>query len=94
MITNTGIGRLGQLGNQIFQYAAILGIGERLGLAVKIPPLAQHDLGDLFRLSADIYTAADLRSIRHQFRESVNSFDQAWTGIEDATDLHGYFQEK
>ena len=92
MITNTHLGIEGQLGNQIFQYAALLGISERLGLEMKIPPLAQHKLGHLFRITADIYTAQDLRSLRHRFEESTNGFDPAWPSITDRTDLYGYFQ--
>jgi hypothetical protein len=92
VITNTGIGRLGRLGNQIFQYAALLGIGERLDLPVAVPPLEQHGLGDLFCMTTDCYTPDDLRALRHEFHEAVHTYDPAWTGIRDATDLHGYFQ--
>lgn len=94
MITFSELGRWGRLGNQMYEYAALLGIGFELGYEVAIPPLDQHLLGSCFDISAPILTRRDRRRIRHHFHEPRIGWSERYRGIEDFTDLTGFFQSE
>lgn len=88
----SSLGVIGKLGNQMFQYAALLGISRRLGYEVLIPPLEQLDLARLFPISAEVITTSELRRLRHRFEEDRVGYTDAWRSIPDDCDLYGYFQ--
>jgi hypothetical protein len=92
VITMSSLGVIGKLGNQMFQYAALLGISERLGLELKIPPLAQIDLARLCPISAEVITTSELRALRHRFEERKVGYHEDWRSIPDGCDVFGYFQ--
>lgn len=96
MITYTKLGypRWGRLGNQMFEYATLLGVGMRLGYDVAIPPPQQHSLLSCFDISAPVLTEPDREKLRHIFHEDCLGYsDRVWS-IEDWTDLRGYFQSE
>jgi hypothetical protein len=83
---------MGRLGNQMFQYAALMGIGRKLGYDIAIPPPDQHQLGRCFHITAPILTEKDRRQIRHVFKPYHIGYSERTWEIEDFTDLHGFFQ--
>ncbi len=92
MISFTELGRWGRLGNQLYEYAALVGIGLELGYDIAIPPFGHHALGDCFELTAPILTARDHSRLRHVFTEPAIGFTPRYRSIEDGTDLRGFFQ--
>jgi hypothetical protein len=99
MITFSHLGRLGRLGNQLFQYAALKSVALNRGLRVKIPN--PHNLKwhgqecplHYFSLECEYLTDEDMREIKYQFREPDHTkfFPEIFT-IPSKTDLFGYFQ--
>lgn len=96
MITSTDLGLFSYLGNELFQYAALLGVGERRGYDVRLPPSAQHHLGSLIELDTPTYTTAELRRLRHRFAQVYPAFghEPALETIPDWSDTFGYFQSR
>jgi hypothetical protein len=96
LITFTDLGLFSYLGNELFQYAALLGVGERLGYEVRLPPSAQHHLGELIDLCTPTYTTEELRRLRHRFAQCYPSFgyEARLESIPDWCDLFGYFQSR
>jgi hypothetical protein len=95
VITVPALGRNGRLGNQMFQYAALLGIAEQLGVEPTVPPDDQHELGRCFRrLSARRFATSELRRVRHRWVETSLRFDPAVWNLRDNTALWGYFQSQ
>jgi hypothetical protein len=92
VITFSELGQWGRLGNQLYEYAALLGIGRELGFDVAIPPLDQHELGSCFEIRAPILTRRDRRHIRHRLHEPRIGYSPRYRDIDDFTDLTGYFQ--
>jgi hypothetical protein len=92
MISFTQLGRWGRLGNQMYEYAALVGIGLELGFAIAVPPLARHALGECFEITAPILTERDERGLRHVFDEPAIGFSPRYRSITDGTDLRGFFQ--
>jgi glycosyl transferase family 11 len=92
MITFSRLGRWGRLGNQMFEYAALLGIGMRLGYDVAVPGPDRHDLASCFDITARILTGGDRGQLRHVFQEPRIGYSERFWAIEDFTDLRGFFQ--
>ena len=92
MITFSRLGRWGRLGNQMFEYAALLGIGARLGYDVAIPPPGRHALTTCFGISAPLLDGPGRRRLRHVFQEPRLGYSERFWAIEDFTDLRGFFQ--
>ena len=99
MLSFIELGRLGRLGNQLFQYAVLRGAGIRTGLPIKIPDPAQRHwqgqdclLGE-FKLEVDYLEEADLPSITQRYVEpAVNHFHSRVFELPGGTDLYGFFQ--
>ena len=84
---------MGRLGNQLYQYAALVGIAHRLGLEATIPPYDQHELaGPFASLSARVHTPAEAAALRHTWVETRLGVDPSVWGVADGTDLRGFFQ--
>src|SRR5947209_2360669 len=98
MITSSWLGRLGRLGNQLFQYAALLGVAERRGYEVRLPPRSQHELASAISIEPPTYTSADLRRIRHRFiqvhPEGGFGYEATLENIPDWCDVVGFFQSR
>jgi len=90
VITFSAIGRLGALGNQMFQYAALLGASAKTGLRYAFDPEAGL-LARGFLLTPAPRPSGEPRAI---YREPGFSFHPGIFGIEDGTDLFGYFQSE
>jgi len=92
MIGFSRLGRYGQLGNQMYQYAALLGVAHHRSFEPIIPPLRLHMLGQTFALSARVGTAREFSSLRFQFHDDRVGWWPELDRIDDRTDLLGYFQ--
>jgi hypothetical protein len=99
MISFTELGRLGRLGNQLFQYAVLKSVGIKNNYDVKIPdPSTMHWQGqdcllDQFNLECDYLTPSDYAQItRRVIEEDVSEFYPDIFSISDNIDLYGFFQ--
>lgn len=109
MITNTNIGYNGRFGNQLFQFAATIGIGNKLGYDVVFPKknitTGFHQKtadGKHFLAKLDILDCFDVDdkyfSDNIEYSEIKNEnhfhFDETMFHISDNTNLNGYFQSE
>ena len=99
MITFSHLGGLGRLGNQLFQYAALRGLGLKNNYETKIPAPnsrlwhGQSCLLDNFNISSDYYDPASLSMIKQRYIEPNHmEYDESFFSIPDNTDLYGFFQ--
>lgn len=99
MITCSRLGRLGQLGNQLFQVALLLGVSARTGQRVMIPRGGREkkrDLVELDCLELDLPTLwmRDRAQLVHRFEYEPLLFNPAVFSQPDNTDFIGYFQSE
>tara|TARA_R100000808_G_C2152167_1_gene161494 strand:- start:2216 stop:3109 length:894 start_codon:yes stop_codon:yes gene_type:complete len=99
MLSFIELGRLGRLGNQLFQYAALRGAGVKTGYEIKIPePARRHWQGQdcllgEFNLEVDYLQDADMQLLTHRYVEpTANHFHPRTFELSDGTDLYGFFQ--
>jgi hypothetical protein len=106
MITNLNIGYNGRFGNQIFQFASLIGIANKLGYKPVIPIQnknvqiqktmdgksfnAKFELLDCFEID-DKYFSNDI-IVNNIIKESQFNFDSKMFNISDFTAIDGYFQ--
>ena len=99
MITFTQLGRLGRLGNQLFQYAAARAISLEKGCTIKIPDPATAEWQNQkcylthFSLECDYLCPNDYSQIQYRFNEADHAqfYSEVFT-VPDNTDFIGYFQ--
>ncbi len=89
MYTFCNLGSLGRLGNQLFQYAALFGIGVMNGKEIGIPAGSYPLLEAFPGLSA---RRVDYFPPHRRFMESSYRFDPSVWLTPDGTDYYGYFQ--
>ena len=99
MITFVELGRLGRIGNQMFQYAALRGLALRNGYEAKIPDPktrawhGQKCLLDTLNLTSGILTESEARALKGRYVEpDYMSFDENFFNLPDNIDLYGFFQ--
>ena len=99
MITCLNLGKYGRLGNQLFQYAAIRGIAEKIGTECKIPDYdafewhGQRCLLQNFNIQASRLTPEDYGKIQRTFMEpDPNKFYPALLQSTPNTNISGFFQ--
>jgi hypothetical protein len=91
MIAFSRLGEYGRFGNQLFQYAFLRTMAQRLGVKFYCPPW----LGDgLFLLNDGNERTAELSGITKSYVEPENNcgFNESALDIEDGTDILGFFQ--
>lgn len=101
MISNNDLGNLGRLGNQMFQYAALLGLSKKYGYEYCLPPRkivgtldpnVQHSDTTLFE-TFKISEAPKYITNFPRIHESFPGFDEIlWESCPDNVNLYGYFQ--
>ena len=99
MVTFTELGRLGRLGNQLFQYAVLKSISLEKGCKIKIPNPQTMEwqnqkcyLGE-FNLECEYLEPEDYSRIQYRFQEPDHTqFYSEVFGAPDNTDFVGYFQ--
>ena len=100
MITFTKLGRYGQLGNQLFQYALLIGVSERKGYQIKIPQryhgIKKNGLVELqpFKITAAKLRTSELQTLKHTFLYEDLAFNPDVFEQRDNTDYQGYFQSE
>ena len=98
MITFLNLGKYGQLGNQLFQYATLRAVAESMDCEMSIPMHGDKpkgaglvELGAL-SLACKPLTDTDARHIRNQYIERSHAFDPDVFNQPDWTDFLGFFQ--
>ena len=99
MITFHKLGELGRLGNQLFQYAALKGLGLRNGYDVVIPNPqtmnwhGQTCLLDQFNIEAGYLDDENISQIQYMYSEpNWNKYDSTFFEIPDGSTIEGFFQ--
>jgi len=100
MITFKKLGRYGNLGNTLFQYCTLLGVGSKLEYDVKIPNNPtyyehsyenyNYSIFDGFNIPTEILSSTDIIETEYDYRGHV--YDDNIFTIKDNTNLKGYFQ--
>lgn len=93
MITYSYLGKNGRLGNQMFQYALLLGVQAKLDRRIIIDEtLGDIQLFQCFNINnCHFYNEKDI-STPNKFEERQFHFDKKVFRTEDFTDFKGYFQ--
>lgn len=73
------LGQHGRLGNQMFQYATLLGIGSKNGYSVAIPK-QHHSLKECFKIKSKAY---DFNSSAHKIINSMNFYREKYFHFND-----------
>jgi len=96
MITCQTIGKMGRLGNQMFQYATLYALGKKLKYDIGVPYSARSSidkmdfcLQDCFNLTAKDSTKSFFSSV---YIEPHFNYDPNIWNIPDGCDIKGYFQ--
>jgi len=99
MITFHKLGELGRLGNQLFQYAALKGLGLRNGYDVVIPNPqtmnwhGQTCLLDQFNIESAYLDDENISQIQYMYSEpNWNKYDPTFFEIPDGSTIEGFFQ--
>lgn len=93
LITFDKLGEVGRLGNQLFQYAALLSLALRTKRRIILPPAARHRLGS-FRISASLSDTAVQHKVKHEFRERQFNYDESFFSAPPDCNFVGYFQSE
>lgn len=91
------------LGNSLFSYATLFGVGKKLGLDIKIPSGKNHiheptgqniiQLKDIFNINTPDITQEEINSIKNTYVEKRKDFNpEIFTEVKDNTNLIGFFQ--
>jgi len=99
MITFLDLGKLGRLGNQLFQYAMLKSVSLETGHEIKIPDPEniefenQKCLLNLFSISCDYLQESDYQELNATFLERDHSafYPQVFQ-VPDFVNFHGFFQ--
>ena len=99
MLSFNNLGNLGRLGNQMFEYAALLGISRRIGTEICIPRPSSKEL----RPEHQLFDAFDLKRVKHVGRQAdvpqVGEHSFAYdanlhNNCPKDADIIGYFQSE
>ncbi len=93
MLTSLQIGKNGRLGNQMFQYAALLSTAFARGYDWKLQDNEDVELRKVFKMkNAKKLYEDDLESLNFRYEEPFFHYNPGNFIVEDNTDLFGYFQ--
>jgi hypothetical protein len=99
MITFSQLGKMGRLGNQLFQYAALRSLSLKKGYECKIPNPdmvewhGQDCLLGNFNIESEYLTEQDFQKINYRYHEgSMEKIDKNYFFLGDGVDIIGYFQ--
>lgn len=100
MITFNKFGKLGRIGNQLFQYAAIRNLSIKKNFQIGLPKLTslkfhgQKNLLNCFNIPDKFFGKTSfLKKLTYsRYTEPDNKVDTNFFDIQDNTDIEGYFQ--
>lgn len=92
------------IGNAIFSYASLLGIGAKLNFPIRIPRGEHHihqptgqkiwQLKDIFDITTPYISDEEIKNIAHSYTEKHKGYDDGVFGIADNTNLIGFWQNE
>jgi len=104
MITFKALGRNGNTGNSLFQFAALISIAKDKGYDVKIPnnptyfdvnyKCTNYSILDGFNIKVPFLSNNESNTIVNTFQENGFHFQKEIYNIKDNTNLLGYFQSE
>jgi len=99
MITSTRIGRYGNLGNSMFQFAAVIGMSKKTGIQYAVPCHetyydVNYECNNTSIFDGFDITAPTLDLGIQTFKEWEFPFHYVDEKVEDFTDMVGYFQSE
>jgi len=102
MISFCGIGKHGRLGNQMFQFAAALGVAKRIGVEAAFPrenliPTAPKEIFQLprcFKINTNLLKNRREIKVDSVFKEKFLHFDPNVFDVSPNTELIGFFQSE
>jgi hypothetical protein len=101
MITFNRLGRFGNIGNTLFQYSTLLGVGNKTGYNIQIPKHSTYYSKNYENYNFSIFDGFNIddtildfncNEIEHTFDYTGMDFREDIFDIQDNTNLHGYFQ--
>ncbi len=93
MLTSLQIGKNGRLGNQMFQYAALVGASFIRGYDWKLQDTEEVDLRKVFKMkNAKVLDPSETSSLKFRYEEPFFNYSPGIFIVDDNTDLFGYFQ--
>ncbi len=93
MLTSLQIGENGRLGNQMFQYAALVGTSFIRGYKWKLQETENVVLRKVFKMpNASLLTQREADELKYRYFEQSFDFNPGIFLVDDYTDLYGYFQ--
>ncbi len=93
MLTSLQIGNNGRLGNQMFQYAALVGVAFVRGYDWKLQDNDNVELRKVFKMpNAKILCEEEVSKLKYRYVEPDFDFSPGIFLSQDFTDLYGYFQ--
>lgn len=93
------------LGNALFEYATLFGVGQKLGFDIKIPTGKNHtheptgqkiwQLKEIFDINTPDITEEEINNIQHTYVEKRKQFNpEIFEEVKDNTNLIGFFQHE
>lgn len=93
------------LGNSLFSYATLFGVGKKLNLDIRMPTGQNHtheptgqkiwQLKEIFDINTPYITQAEIDSIQHTYTEKRKEFNpEIFEETKDNTNLIGFFQHE
>jgi len=102
VITYSQLGRHGNTGNSMFQFAALVGVSKTTNLELGVPKLDSYydvnykcnnrSIFDGFKIHCPIVAEQDKGKFLHQYKEPHFHYSSNIDHIKDWTDLSGYYQ--
>lgn len=98
MITSSRLGVNGRLGNQLFQYAALVGLSAKRGYSIRLPGLyekhwhGQQCLLKNFSLPSEELDIESITVSNYYNEMDHTKFDPNYFLVNDGTDINGFFQ--
>lgn len=93
MITFSKFGNYGRLGNQMFQYALLVGIHAKTGYSVIFDESSNLEFFRNFKITIPhFYNIVDIHTSNKYIEERFNYDRSLFRRVDDFTDFEGYFQ--
>lgn len=93
------------IGNALFEYATLFGVGQKLGFDIRMPVGKNHihentgqriwQLKEIFNIQTPDISQEEMNSIQYTYTEKRKEFNpEIFTEVKDSTNLIGFFQHE